>query len=170
MRNASRAAKRRWCRTTTERISRINDRQKRFILRTGGRIVSLTAQGKRRGIERARKGNAAEAKRGKNIGEQGRQGKGNRWIIRKCERATAARFSVVVAPWRRETHNLRALLPRYMTFRDANDDDYTLLPSDPVPGSQPSSADGIPCRRHPLFTPLVRGFSCNFRFSRSIAI
>lgn len=53
------------------------------------------------------------------------EGIGGCQIIHKCKRATVARFSVAVAPWRRETHNLCALLPRYMTFRDANDEDYT---------------------------------------------
>lgn len=65
------------------------------------------------------------------------------WIIRKSKRATVARFSMAVAPWWRETHNLCALLPRYMTFQDANDEDYTLLPSDPsyAPRNLPPSGN-----------------------------
>lgn len=42
-----------------------------------------------------------------------------------------------------------------MTSRDSNDD-YTLLPSDPVPGSVPPSANGIPAEGcPPLGSPVI---------------
>ena len=84
-------------------------------------IVSSTIKSEEKGSS----GQSKKKRSKKGYGKRERQG--NRWMLdypQVCKRATVASrwFSVAVAPWRRETHNLRALLPRYMTFQDANDE------------------------------------------------